>query len=183
MRRRLRKGSILDFRFRRAAAISALAFAAAGCGSADSAAAPVGGLLRSDGQFLTSPDRCVISVLHDSYRIDLPTPQRTQNPTRLFTVSGGAGRPMTLDIKGTLDGPPEIGAKLAIDIAGRRTSHDVARSADGGFAVRRPDRLGPADETPITITASVSGFVSQGENAMLSIESFDVAVGGGSPCK
>ena len=174
---------MLDFRIPRAAAISVLAFVAAGCSSADPKAAAVGGLLRSDGQFVTSPDRCAISVLHDNYRIDLPIPQRTQNPKRLFTVSGGAGRPMTLDIKGTLDGPPEIGAKLAIDIAGRSTAHDVARSADGGFVVRRSDQLGPGDETPITITASVSGSVPSGENAVLSIESFDVAVGGGSPCK
>lgn len=167
-----------------AAALATLAGGClAGCAAASAGPAAIGGLLRSDGQFVTSPDRCAISVLHDNYRIELPTPARTQSPVRTLTVSGGAGRPITIDVKGSLDGAPEVAATIAIDVAGRRTIHPVARSANAGFLIRHEGSLGPADETPITITAAVSGDVPAGQDALLSIESFDVAVGGGGSCK
>jgi len=144
----------------------------------------IGGLLRSDGSFVMSPDRCSISLLYDNYQIELPRPARTQNPMRLFAISGGGGEPISLDYRGTFDGPPAVAPSIRLKISGRVSTHQLAIDQDRNFLLHVEDRLSASGETPVEATVALSGDVPAGETAVLVVQSVDVSVrsGGKGPC-
>lgn len=148
----------------------------ASCAHPSSRHQRIGGLLRSDSQFVTSPDRCAISVLHDNYRMDLPRPPQIQNPSRLFTVAGGANLPATFDLRGTFDAPSNVQGSITLEIGGRSTTHQLAPDANGTFLVRYRDRLSASGETPIKVTAAMIGDVPSNQNALLTVQSIDVGI-------
>lgn len=141
----------------------------------------VGGLLRGDAQFVMTPDRCSLSMLPDNFRLEHVGKARSGD--RSMTIAGGAGRSISLDVRGTLDGATEAVAKLEIRIGSEKKQYDIPRSADGGFIISQQGKLADGSGgTEIAVSASIDGELPAGETALLQIDSFDAAIGGAKPC-
>ena len=136
------------------------------------------GFLRSDTGFVTSPDRCSVSVLFDNYIVEVPA-IKIRMPDRLFELSGAHGMNVSIDIRGTVVSADAADAKIELVMANLHENRDV-HSGDP-FNIHFISKI-PAGDAPTTLKTLVS-LTKPAIPAQVQIDSIDMAFSGGALCK
>ena len=165
---------------RRKIVVVSLLLAVSGCSIEGSGReARVEGLLRSPAQFVTSFGRCIFSLTFDKYQLTLPVVGKGINPPRLITVAGGGSLPVTADVRGNFLANSSATAKIQVTIDGRAETRSIV-SSENGFDLSFQGQLSRSGETNIELMSSIIPAGSAQEEALLQIETLDIAVNSGS---
>lgn len=136
------------------------------------------GFLRADTGFVSSPDRCSVSVLFDNYIIEAPA-TKIRKPDRLFELSGAHGMSVSIDIRGAVVSADTADATIEVVVANFHESRNV-RSGDP-FNIHFTGKV-PSGDAPTTLKTIVR-LKNPAIPAQVQIDSIDLAFSGGTLCK
>lgn len=108
------------------------------------------GLTSSQATFTLSPDRCILSMLFDNFRIQTPK----EKAASAFNIVGGNGGKISAVIRGALLGSG-TGGKLALTVGTQRTEMNFPAASDEPFTVEFANQIPSEGATMVNLEATV----------------------------
>lgn len=159
----------------------------AGCGREPPLPARFDGVVQADQvAFVTSPSRCLLSLLYDDFRIEwlpgeVPAAGKTVKEGRRFlrpAMSPAArGKPLIIDVRGGYLSSGASSATLAFQVGERQFALDLSPDpANSSFYRRVEAVLGSGDVTDVTIQIRMPQPADPSDHVQISIDTVDIAL-------
>jgi hypothetical protein len=137
----------------------------------------LGGLARSDTNFVASPGRCHVSLSYTGFEAASSRPANLVDLDRLFTLVGPSRRVIILDIRGSYAPGNDAAAQFSVKVGSQDFRLTVQpKFDDPDFMLRVESTLAAdSDETPVIIALTPPPGSAENQ-ALLAVDSVDVSL-------